>query len=251
VDARPAGVPGRPLRGADYDKVDDILDVWFESGCTHAFVLERRPDELRWPADVYLEGSDQHRGWFQSSLLESCGTRGRAPFGTVLTHGFVMDAQGRKMSKSLGNTVSPADLLKTHGADILRLWVVSADYTEDLRIGKEILDGVGDSYRACATRCATCWATSTASRTRAAAARRDAGAGAVGAAPPGRAGRVGSRVQRELRLPAALRRAAQLLRHRPLRLLLRRPQGQPLLRPGRGDDAAGGADRCSTSCSAA
>jgi isoleucyl-tRNA synthetase len=137
---------GDAYAAADYDKVDDILDVWFESGCTHAFVLERRPD-LKWPADLYLEGSDQHRGWFQSSLLESSGTRGRAPFGTVLTHGFVMDAQGRKMSKSLGNTVSPADLLKTHGADILRLWVVSADYTEDLRIGKEILDGVGDSYR--------------------------------------------------------------------------------------------------------
>jgi hypothetical protein len=232
---------GDAYAAADYDKVDDILDVWFESGCTHAFVLERRPD-LKWPADLYLEGSDQHRGWFQSSLLESSGTRGRAPFGTVLTHGFVMDAQGRKMSKSLGNTVSPADLLKTHGADILRLWVVSADYTEDLRIGKEILDGVGDSYRRLRNTLRYLLGNLDGFTDASGCRTRDAGAGAVGAAPPGRAGRVGSRVQRELRLPEALRRAAQLLRHRPLRLLLRRPQGQPLLRPGRGDDAAGGAD---------
>ena len=142
----PQSFLGERHRAGDYDKVDDILDVWFESGCTHAFVLEERP-ELRWPADLYLEGSDQHRGWFQSSLLESCGTRGRAPFDTVLTHGFVVDAEGRKMSKSLGNSMSPSDLMKTHGADILRLWVVSTDYAEDIRIGKEILDGVGDNYR--------------------------------------------------------------------------------------------------------
>lgn len=137
---------GDRYRADDYDKVDDILDVWFDSGSTHANVLERRP-ELKWPADLYLEGSDQHRGWFQSSLLEACGTRGRAPFDAVLTHGFVVDSDGRKMSKSLGNVLSPIDLMKTHGADILRLWVVSVDYAEDIRIGKEILDGVGDSYR--------------------------------------------------------------------------------------------------------
>lgn len=136
--------PGRDP--ADYEKVDDILDVWFESGSTHAIVLERRPD-LAWPADLYLEGSDQHRGWFHSSLLESCGTRGRAPYAAVLTHGFVVDAKGEKMSKSKGNVISPLDLMKTHGADILRLWVVSADYSEDVRIGKEILEGLGDSYR--------------------------------------------------------------------------------------------------------
>ena len=130
----------------DYEKIDDIFDVWFESGCTHATVLEQRP-ELQWPASLYLEGSDQHRGWFHSSLLESCGTRSRAPYQAVLTHGFVMDAQGRKMSKSLGNVISPIDLMKTHGADILRLWVVSGDFTEDLRIGKEILDGVSETYR--------------------------------------------------------------------------------------------------------
>jgi len=132
----------------DYEMVTDILDVWFDSGCTHVFVLEsgRWPDQ-RWPADLYLEGSDQHRGWFQSSLLESCGTRGRAPFNAVLTHGFTMDAKGMKMSKSLGNTISPLDLMKEHGADILRLWALSVDFTEDHRIGKEILGGVADQYR--------------------------------------------------------------------------------------------------------
>ena len=133
---------------ADYERVTDILDVWFDSGCTHAFVLEsgRWPD-LQWPADLYLEGSDQHRGWFQSSLLQSCGTRGRAPYNAVLTHGFTMDNTGRKMSKSLGNTISPIDLMKDYGADILRLWALTVDFTEDHRIGKEILTGVADQYR--------------------------------------------------------------------------------------------------------
>ena len=131
---------------ADYDQVMDILDVWFDSGSTHATVLEQR-DDLEWPASLYLEGSDQHRGWFHSSLLESCGTRGRAPYNAVLTHGFVVDSDGRKMSKSVGNVISPMDLMKTQGADILRLWVVSADYSEDIRIGKEILKGHADAYR--------------------------------------------------------------------------------------------------------
>ena len=131
---------------ADYEQVTDILDVWFDSGSTHATVLEQRP-ELKWPASLYLEGSDQHRGWFHSSLLESCGTRGRAPYECVLTHGFVVDAEGRKMSKSLGNSMSPIDLMKTMGADILRLWTVSADYAEDIRIGDEILAGQADAYR--------------------------------------------------------------------------------------------------------
>ena len=133
---------------ADYERVTDILDVWFDSGCTHAFVLEsgRWPD-MQWPADLYLEGSDQHRGWFQSSLLESCGTRGRAPYKAVLTHGFTMDAKGMKMSKSLGNTINPLDLMKESGADILRLWALTVDFTEDHRIGKEILNGVSDQYR--------------------------------------------------------------------------------------------------------
>jgi isoleucyl-tRNA synthetase len=136
--------PGRDP--ADYDQVMDIVDVWFDSGSTHSFVLEARPD-LKWPASLYLEGSDQHRGWFQSSLLESCGTRGRAPYEAVLTHGFVLDEQGRKMSKSLGNVVSPQDVVAKSGADILRLWVVASDYAEDLRIGPEILKYQIDVYR--------------------------------------------------------------------------------------------------------
>ncbi|MEO7409851.1 MAG: class I tRNA ligase family protein, partial [Sphingomicrobium sp.] len=122
--------------------------VWFDSGCTHVFTLESDtwPD-TSWPADLYLEGSDQHRGWFQSSLLESCGTRGRAPYNAVLTHGFTMDAKGLKMSKSVGNTINPLDLMRDYGADILRLWALSVDFTEDHRIGKEILAGVADQYR--------------------------------------------------------------------------------------------------------
>ncbi len=130
----------------DYDKVDDIIDVWFESGSTHGFVLEHRSD-LRWPADLYLEGSDQHRGWFHSSLLEACGTRGRAPYDAVLTHGFVVDGEGRKMSKSLGNVVAPEKIVDQHGAEILRIWVVSSDYSEDLRIGPEIVQRQVDAYR--------------------------------------------------------------------------------------------------------
>ncbi len=136
--------PGRDP--ADYEQVKDVVDVWFDSGCTHAFVLEQRPD-LKWPASLYLEGSDQHRGWFHSSLLESCGTRGRAPYDAVLTHGFVLDEQGRKMSKSLGNVVAPQDVIAQSGADILRLWVVASDYSEDLRIGPEILKYQADVYR--------------------------------------------------------------------------------------------------------
>ncbi len=131
---------------ARWQKVTDILDVWFDSGSTHTFTLEDRPD-LKWPADVYLEGSDQHRGWFHSSLLESCGTRGRAPYDTVVTHGFTMDEEGRKMSKSLGNTVVPQDVIKQSGADILRLWVATTDYWEDQRLGKTILQTNIDAYR--------------------------------------------------------------------------------------------------------
>ncbi|HTI31982.1 MAG TPA: isoleucine--tRNA ligase [Sphingomonas sp.] len=131
-----------------FEMVTDILDVWFDSGCTHAFVLESgKWPELRWPADLYLEGSDQHRGWFQSSLLESCGTRGRAPYDAVLTHGFTMASDGKKMSKSLGNTVDPLKVMEQYGADIIRLWALSVDFTEDHRIGDEILKGVADQYR--------------------------------------------------------------------------------------------------------
>jgi isoleucyl-tRNA synthetase len=130
----------------DWIKVDDILDVWFESGTTHAFVLEARP-ELSWPADLYLEGSDQHRGWFHSSLLESSITRGRAPYKAILTHGFTMDKNGKKMSKSMGNVISPQEIIERYGADILRLWVSSTDYADDQRIGDEILKSNVDSYR--------------------------------------------------------------------------------------------------------
>ncbi|WP_017669403.1 isoleucine--tRNA ligase [Sandarakinorhabdus sp. AAP62] len=131
-----------------YEQITDILDVWFDSGCTHAYVLESGIwPEYAWPADLYLEGSDQHRGWFQSSLLQSCATRGRAPYKAILTHGFTMDANGRKMSKSEGNTINPLDVMKTYGADILRLWALSVDFTEDHRIGDEILKGVADQYR--------------------------------------------------------------------------------------------------------
>jgi isoleucyl-tRNA synthetase len=130
----------------EYEPVQDILDVWFDSGSTHVFTIEQRYGEgVR--ADLYLEGSDQHRGWFQSSLLESCGTRGRAPYAEVLTHGFALDPQGKKMSKSLGNVVDPLKIMDESGADILRLWVASTDYFEDVRIGKEILAGTTDAYR--------------------------------------------------------------------------------------------------------
>ncbi|MGA9580731.1 MAG: isoleucine--tRNA ligase [Allosphingosinicella sp.] len=130
----------------DYEPVTDILDVWFDSGCTHSYVVEARYGEgVR--ADLYVEGSDQHRGWFQSSLLQSCGTRGRAPYEAVLTHGFALDQNMRKMSKSLGNTVDPLAVLKESGADILRLWTASTDYFEDVRIGKEVLATTTDAYR--------------------------------------------------------------------------------------------------------
>ncbi|HWA80969.1 MAG TPA: class I tRNA ligase family protein, partial [Acetobacteraceae bacterium] len=135
--------PGR--NPDDYEQVNDIVDVWFESGSTHAFVLEARG--LPWPADLYLEGSDQHRGWFHSSLLEAVGTRGRAPFKAVLTHGFVLDEEGRKMSKSLGNVIAPQEVCNEFGADILRLWVMNSDTGEDLRIGPEILKQQAELYR--------------------------------------------------------------------------------------------------------
>ncbi|WP_421591849.1 isoleucine--tRNA ligase [Shinella sp. M27] len=131
---------------AKWTQVKDILDVWFDSGSTHTFTLEDRPD-LKWPADVYLEGSDQHRGWFHSSLLESCATRGRAPYNAVVTHGFTMDEKGEKQSKSKGNVVSPQDVMKESGADILRLWVMTTDYWEDQRLGKTIIQTNIDAYR--------------------------------------------------------------------------------------------------------
>jgi len=154
-DDRAQGYLGDDYALDDYERVTDILDVWFDSGSTHAFVLASgkwpdlmRPEGYAGPlADLYLEGSDQHRGWFQSSLLESCGTRGHAPYKAVLTHGFTMDQKGMKMSKSLGNTIDPLKVMETYGADIIRLWALSVDFTEDHRIGDEILKGVSDQYR--------------------------------------------------------------------------------------------------------
>jgi len=137
---------GPKYNSEDFEKLSDIVEVWFDSGSTHSFVLEKRKD-LKWPASMYLEGSDQHRGWFHSSLLESCGTRGKAPFESILSHGFVVDGKGLKMSKSLGNVIAPEDILKKYGADILRIWVASSNYAEDLRIDYSILDQHADSYR--------------------------------------------------------------------------------------------------------
>ena len=137
---------GKKYKAEDFEKLSDIVEVWFDSGSTHSFVLEKRKD-LKWPASMYLEGSDQHRGWFHSSLLESCGTRDRAPFEAILSHGFVVDGKGLKMSKSLGNVIAPEDILKKYGADILRIWVASSNYAEDLRIDYSILDQHAESYR--------------------------------------------------------------------------------------------------------
>jgi len=145
-NADPADLLGPQYDPDNYEKIDDILDVWFDSGSTHSYVLEQRP-ELQWPASLYLEGSDQHRGWFHSSLLEACGTRGQPPYDAVLTHGFTLDEQGRKMSKSLGNVTAPQKICDQFGADILRLWVVSSDYAVDQRIGNEIIKAQVDAYR--------------------------------------------------------------------------------------------------------
>src|SRR5438128_4581530 len=142
----PPGTRCAKCRGDRFAKETDILDVWFDSGCSHAAVLETRP-ELRWPAEMYIEGSDQHRGWFQSSLLESVRTRGAAPYKSVITHGFFVDGEGRKMSQSLGNVIGLDDLLPKYGAEILRLWVAAEDYTQDIRVSLEILDRLADAYR--------------------------------------------------------------------------------------------------------
>ncbi len=137
---------GEKYKSEDYVQSKDIVEVWFDSGSTHSFVLEKRED-LKWPASMYLEGSDQHRGWFHSSLLESCGTRGKAPFESILSHGFVVDGKGLKMSKSLGNVIAPEEILKKYGADILRVWVAASNYAEDLRIDYSILEQHAEAYR--------------------------------------------------------------------------------------------------------
>src|SRR6185503_11939156 len=142
----PAGLTCPSCGGTEFERERDILDVWFDSGSSHEAVLPFR-EELTWPADIYLEGSDQHRGWFQSSLLVGLGTRGRPPFRQVLTHGFLIDVDGRKMSKSLGNTIQPQEVIKESGAEILRLWVAMSDFREELRVGKQILARTIEAYR--------------------------------------------------------------------------------------------------------
>jgi len=133
-------------KGKDFEKEKDIMDVWFDSGCSHAAVLKKR-DKLHWPAELYLEGTDQHRGWFQTSLLTSVAAFEKAPYKTVLTHGFIVDAEGRKMSKSIGNVIAPQEIIEKYGADILRLWVASSDYRTDIRISSKILDQLVEIYR--------------------------------------------------------------------------------------------------------
>ena len=142
----PEGLTCPSCGGTSFEREMNILDVWFDSGSSHEAVLSVRPD-LTWPADIYLEGSDQHRGWFQSSLLVGLGTRGRPPFKQILTHGFLIDVDGKKMSKSIGNTILPQDVIKESGADIIRLWVAMSDYREEIRVGKEILARVAEAYR--------------------------------------------------------------------------------------------------------
>jgi isoleucyl-tRNA synthetase len=137
---------GHKYNSEEFKKVTDIVEVWFDSGSSHSYVLEKRK-ELSWPADMYLEGSDQHRGWFHSSLLQSSGTRGLAPYKSILTHGFVVDGKGQKMSKSVGNVIAPEEIIKKNGSDILRLWVVASDYSEDLKIDPSIISQHSESYR--------------------------------------------------------------------------------------------------------
>jgi isoleucyl-tRNA synthetase len=146
VDLLPVGTKCSECGGSTFTKEMDILDVWFDSGVSYAAVLESRED-LHSPADLYLEGSDQHRGWFHSSLLAAMGTRGHAPYRTVLTHGFVVDGTGRKMSKSLGNVIAPGEVIEKYGAEILRLWVAAEDYRDDIRISEEILQRLSEAYR--------------------------------------------------------------------------------------------------------
>ena len=243
------------LANEPWKKVDDICDVWFDSGSTHAFVLEdpehfpslagiKRHKDGGQDAVMYLEGSDQHRGWFHSSLLESCGTRGVAPFDVVLTHGFVLDEQGRKMSKSLGNVTAPQDVMKQSGADILRMWVCASDYADDLRIGPEILKTTIETYRR--LRNTIRWMLGSLAhfqRGRPHRAGEDAGAGTADAAPARRARRAGPQGLRRVRLQAHLRRAVAFHDDGPLGVLLRRPQGRALLRSDLVADAQGLAHR--------
>ena len=243
------------LANEEWKKIDDICDVWFDSGSTHAFVLE---DPVHFPGlagikrkvdggddtVMYLEGSDQHRGWFQSSLLESCGTRGRAPYDVVLTHGFTLDENGRKMSKSLGNTVEPQKVMKDSGADILRLWVCATDYADDQRIGPEILKNTIETYRK--LRNSIRWMLGTLHHfkpRRRGRACRHAGAGAADAAPARRAGRDRAQGLCRVRLQDRGREPLGVHEHRIVGVLFRHPQGHAVLRSAVVAGAQGGAHR--------
>ncbi len=239
-DGFKARVLGNDFNADDYDQVFDVLDVWFDSGSTHAFVLRDRadgvPDGI---ADVYLEGTDQHRGWFHSSMLQACGTKGRAPYRNVVTHGMTLDEKGMKMSKSIGNTIVPEEVTKQYGADILRLWVAQTDFVNDQRIGPEILKGVADSYRRLRNAMRFLLGNLTGyDPAEAVDPARDAGARALGAAPGRGARRTGAQRLRRLRFPGNLAGRVQLRHRRAVVVLLRHPQGRALLRRGRQPRAA-------------
>ena len=229
---------GQDRHPDDYEQVMDIVDVWFESGSTHGFAMAARGEG--WPADLYLEGSDQHRGWFQSSLLEAIGTRGAAPFRAVLTHGFVLDENGRKMSKSLGNVTAPQTVTEKMGADILRLWTMNTDVTEDLRIGPEILKQQAELYRR--LRNTLRWLLGGLDGFSDAERLPEAELPELERWVLHRLAELDARLQgrpRIARLDGRLSGAACLLLRRPLRFLFRRPQGRPLLRR-RGQQATPG-----------
>ena len=229
---------------ADYDKVTDTLDVWFDSGTTHFSVLDRRP-ELHFPAELYLEGSDQHRGWFQSSLLASVAMRGVAPYKGLLTHGFTVDAQGRKMAKSLGNVIAPQKVIHSLGADVLRLWVAATDYRGEMGVSDEILKRMADSYRRMRNTARFLLANLNGfdPARRSAAAGADAGAGPLGGGsdPPLAGGDSGG--LRPVPVPPDLPEDSQLLLGGPGQPVSGHPQGSPVHHRARQRRPPLGADR--------
>ena len=245
----PEGLTCPACGGTAFDREGDILDVWFDSGSSHEAVLPFRP-ELRWPADVYLEGSDQHRGWFQSSLLVGLGTRGRPPFQEVVTHGFIVAEDGRKMSKSLGNSIEPEDIIKESGAEIIRLWVTMVDYREEVRLGKQILARVVEAYRKIRNTCRYLLANlydfdPAVDRVPLA---RDAGGRPLRAGALRGRGAVGARRLSRLRLPDDLPARQPPRDRRPVGLLRRRLEGPALhVRGRRRPSGARRRPRCTSS----
>ncbi len=237
---------------AQYEKINDVLDVWFDSGSTHSYVLNdphfpgltgiKRRIEGGRDIVMYLEGSDQHRGWFHSSLIESSGTRGHAPFDVVLTHGFCLDEKGQKMSKSVGNVTAPQDVIKTSGADILRLWVAASDYSDDLRIGPEIMKGFSETYRK--MRNTLRWMLGTLKHydpTKKVAVCRPARTRKTAAQRARRTRRRHPQSLRHLRLRQGGRGAGAVHEHRTVGILFRHPQGRALLRGAVEQKAVGSA----------